>query len=580
MADFASKLLDLRSFTFSSFHTISIFKPLSIKQISPFIFRSPNRRRSDLQIFVVPPSATPSLSSDLDLISTTECSDGSFVFRFGIAAETDFDSNLVEGDNEVESLIAGEEKADDVGEIMKEDLGLGSRETRDSDNGMVLALKNDILDVSDGNLVVAPNDDGLESLEKTLVGSDSNVVISRNVNKLESVEKIMVDSDCEVMGVQNDNMLESMETVDSDSNVMKALNDNRLQSSKMVVVDSDCNIVAPLNKDRLEYSEMVVVDSDSKIVAPLNKDGLESMEKVPEDAEEVEVYTSVELGAVGNVEINFESEESSEDVGSVESSIMLEGAIPSSDLQSENNEGDEKNNGSANIAGSSFVQIHDIEDNIDPNRLKATSMPSFCVSSGAAMLPHPSKALTGGEDAFFIACENWFGVADGVGQWSLEGINAGLYARELMENCVKFVSECQGAPGIEPDQILIQSTAESSSPGSSTIVVAYFDGQVLHVANIGDSGFIIIRNGIVFRRSSPMVYEFNFPLQIQRGDDPSKFIEEIAELLAMRAQEVGRSASARSPFADAAQGAGYASFTGGKLDDVTVIVSIVQTSDS
>lgn len=29
--------------------------------------------------------------------------------------------------------------------------------------------------------------------------------------------------------------------------------------------------------------------------------------------------------------------------------------------------------------------------------------------------------LTGGEDAYFIACNGWFGVADGVGQWSFEG---------------------------------------------------------------------------------------------------------------------------------------------------------------
>ena len=56
-------------------------------------------------------------------------------------------------------------------------------------------------------------------------------------------------------------------------------------------------------------------------------------------------------------------------------------------------------------------------------------------------------------------------------------------------------------------------------------------------------------------------------------------LQEIAEFLAMRAQEVGRSASARSPFADAALAAGYPGFTGGKLDDVTVVVSIVQRSN-
>lgn len=45
------------------------------------------------------------------------------------------------------------------------------------------------------------------------------------------------------------------------------------------------------------------------------------------------------------------------------------------------------------------------------------------------------------------------------------------------------------------------------------------------MANIGNSGFIVIRNGAVFKRSSPMVHEFNFPIQIERGDDPSKLIE-------------------------------------------------------
>ena len=45
------------------------------------------------------------------------------------------------------------------------------------------------------------------------------------------------------------------------------------------------------------------------------------------------------------------------------------------------------------------------------------------------------------------------------------------------------------------------------------------------MVNIGDSGFIAIRNGAVFNRSSAMVHGFNFPLQIERGDDPTEFIE-------------------------------------------------------
>jgi hypothetical protein len=55
-------------------------------------------------------------------------------------------------------------------------------------------------------------------------------------------------------------------------------------------------------------------------------------------------------------------------------------------------------------------------------------------------------------------------------------------------------------------------------------------------------------------------------------------LQEIAEQLAARAQEVGRSGEGRSPFSDAALAVGYLGFSGGKLDDIAVVVSIVRTS--
>lgn len=246
-----------------------------------------------------------------------------------------------------------------------------------------------------------------------------------------------------------------------------------------------------------------------------------------------------------------------------------------------------------------------------------SSIGRYLLSSGASLLPRPSKALTGGEDAYFILDPNWLGVADGVGEWSFEGINAGIYAQELMANCKKFISD--NANVTNPQEVIAQSALQAYSPGSSTILVAYFDGQALYVATIGDSGFLVIRNGTIFKKSTPRSYEFNFPFQIRSGDDPSKLIEvyeieldegdvivtatdglfdnlydqeivsivsksfeanlkpeEIAEELARQAQEVGNSRTCRSPFADAVQAAGYVGFTGGKLDDTTVIVSFVQ----
>lgn len=47
-----------------------------------------------------------------------------------------------------------------------------------------------------------------------------------------------------------------------------------------------------------------------------------------------------------------------------------------------------------------------------------------------------------------------------------------------MENCEKIVSDPKSAPMIKPEELLIRSAAESQSPGSSTVLVAYFDGQV------------------------------------------------------------------------------------------------------
>ncbi|VAI08880.1 unnamed protein product [Triticum turgidum subsp. durum] len=256
------------------------------------------------------------------------------------------------------------------------------------------------------------------------------------------------------------------------------------------------------------------------------------------------------------------------------------------------------------------------------DRMDSLAVSTLVLASGAAMLPHPSKVHTGGEDAYFIACDGWFGVADGVGQWSFEGINAGLYARELMDSSKKIVMENQGPPGMRTEEVLAMAAVEARSPGSSTVLVAHFDGQVLHVSNIGDSGLLVIRNGQVYTQTKPMTYGFNFPLQIENGVDPSRLVQnyaidlqegdtiitasdglfdnvydheaaaivsksleadrkptEIAELLAARAKEVGRSGSGRSPFSDAALAEGYLGYSGGKLDDVTVVVSIVRKSE-
>ncbi len=53
--------------------------------------------------------------------------------------------------------------------------------------------------------------------------------------------------------------------------------------------------------------------------------------------------------------------------------------------------------------------------------------------AGGINLPHPAKASTGGEDAFFTSTAfcGAVGVADGVSGWAKDGVNAALYSRCL-----------------------------------------------------------------------------------------------------------------------------------------------------
>ncbi|KAK8627037.1 hypothetical protein V6N13_134666 [Hibiscus sabdariffa] len=304
------------------------------------------------------------------------------------------------------------------------------------------------------------------------------------------------------------------------------------------------------------------------------------------------------------------------DSDTVESSKTLDEAVPFSLPKEVMIDADAQSDNKVRVTMRNGVELQSGGRTLEREEIPTAG---FFLYSGAALLPNPTKALAGGEDAYFIAHQNWLGVADGVGQWSLEGISVGVYAKELIENCERIVSDRNGVPITDPIEVLNRAAANTQSCGSSTVLAAYFDDRALHVANIGDSGFMIIRNGAVFKRSSPMLYEFNFPVQIEKGDHPSDFVEvyrieldendviitatdglfdnlyekdiasivfkslqenlrpqEIAELLATRAQEVGQLSLVRSPLSDEVQAAGYVGYRGRKLDDVTVIVSLVK----
>jgi protein phosphatase PTC7 len=139
-------------------------------------------------------------------------------------------------------------------------------------------------------------------------------------------------------------------------------------------------------------------------------------------------------------------------------------------------------------------------------------------------LPHPDKTAKGGEDAWFarVSAANGggaLGVADGVGGFNDQGVDPGLYARVLSYEGLRA---CDGGDGgffgssakIDPRAIAIEAQAKTTLPGAATMCVVALDGKKLTCANVGDSGFRVVRRGGVTYGSTAGQHYFNCPYQL------------------------------------------------------------------
>jgi len=112
------------------------------------------------------------------------------------------------------------------------------------------------------------------------------------------------------------------------------------------------------------------------------------------------------------------------------------------------------------------------------------------------------------------------GVADGVGGWRAYGVDPGLFSNNLMRNCERLVKA-----GIfvsnQPKALLEQGFREMQENkqqiiGSSTaclMMLSHTDLK-LYTTNIGDSGFLVVRQGEVVHRSHEQQHYFNTPFQL------------------------------------------------------------------
>ncbi|KAI9008464.1 phosphatase 2C-like domain-containing protein [Phycomyces nitens] len=243
------------------------------------------------------------------------------------------------------------------------------------------------------------------------------------------------------------------------------------------------------------------------------------------------------------------------------------------------------------------------------------------------------SSLQFGDDAYFKR-HDALGVADGVGGWrNRKGANPALYSRKIMHYCQLEIGRARNIQPFGTDeqispvdvmskayQLTTQDTITEGIVGSTTACIVLLCQNELRVANIGDCGVSVIRRDNFIFRSEEQQHSFNFPYQlgtsscdtpadaqqfsvkVEEGDIiilgsdglfdnlyDEEILEEIlktlhadpqaiSDALAMRAKQVSEDLdNPTSPFQVRAMHEGLY-YQGGKADDITVLVAVVNLS--
>jgi protein phosphatase PTC7 len=249
----------------------------------------------------------------------------------------------------------------------------------------------------------------------------------------------------------------------------------------------------------------------------------------------------------------------------------------------------------------------------------------YSLRSHAKCLPHPEKIQTGGEDAHFFTA-NSCGVFDGVGGWATIGVyDAAAFANGLMsETKTLALSSETDEAHFNPQTALeaaFDKVTTSGIGGSSTALVYTVNPNTgnLKASLIGDSIFIVIRRKHIVYRVPTQQHYFNCPYQLGKESDkpsdawqfdfqleegdiivsasdgfwdnffeedilkslwvyewtgPTRRVETFSRYLAERAYESSLRRDSITPFSLASKMSGL-DFRGGKVDDISVIVSEV-----
>jgi protein phosphatase PTC7 len=235
-----------------------------------------------------------------------------------------------------------------------------------------------------------------------------------------------------------------------------------------------------------------------------------------------------------------------------------------------------------------------------------------------------------GEDSFSMSeNQRMLFLADGVGGWSEMGVDPSEFSWTLAENALAIANSNPKCNALEILSRSYERLVRDSmvTAGSSTACVITLNNYNLDFANLGDSGFLLVRppSNVIFRTTEQQ-HAFNTPYQLsyvsgrfaketgfisdlprnaQQGSIPVKkgdivilgtdglfdnlFDNEILEIVEQNCLDLKKTSetivdvalkksikeTGVTPFSRNAQKNGYY-FPGGKTDDITVVVARIE----
>jgi protein phosphatase PTC7 len=148
------------------------------------------------------------------------------------------------------------------------------------------------------------------------------------------------------------------------------------------------------------------------------------------------------------------------------------------------------------------------------------------ISVYSAQLAGEGKLNKNGEDAILISkCKRCLGVFDGVGEWIKYGVDSSAYSNKLASSAKALFEKEK----IHDATTLMQKAYLEAKDivGTSTGCIVIIEGDKLIASNLGDSGFIVIRNHKVVLSSKSQQLSWNCPYQM--GKDCTLTPKEHAE---------------------------------------------------